>query len=56
LDLICFEILSPQFDWSLLNQEMGVNENWRENLDAREEVNWRNLKLWSSPNVESRDV
>jgi hypothetical protein len=34
---------TPHFDWSLLNYEMGVNENWKKNLDARDEVNWRNL-------------
>jgi hypothetical protein len=28
---------------------MGVNENWKENLDARDEVNWRNPKLRITP-------
>ncbi len=28
---------------------MGVNENWKENLDARDEVNWRNPKLTITP-------
>jgi hypothetical protein len=32
---------------SVLNQEQGVNENWKENLDARNEVIWRNSKLGS---------
>jgi hypothetical protein len=27
---------------------MGVNENGKENLDARDEVNWRNPKLRST--------